>query len=64
MRPAAFDGLTGLQTFLSQYRTVNSEDLVALQGADKEEAEDILFELEADGRLKEDEPGEFALKEE
>lgn len=62
LRPAKYDGLTGLRTFLDQYGTVNEDDLVALQGADAEEAEQILFEMELDGVLEEQTSGEYAVK--
>lgn len=62
MRPAKYDGLTGLRTFLGQYGTVNKDDLVALQGADAQEAEDLLLEMEVDGVLEERTTGEYAVK--
>lgn len=62
MRPAKYDGLTGLRTFLGQYETVNKDDLVALQGADAQEAEDLLLEMEVDGVLEERTTGEYAVK--
>lgn len=62
LRPATYDGLTGLRTFLDQYGTVNEDDLVALQGADAEEAEQILFEMELDGVLEEKTVGEYEVK--
>ena len=59
LRLATFEALTGLKTFLSEFRTINCDYLVALQGGGEEESEDILRELVIDGRLEENAPGEF-----
>ncbi|MDD7586813.1 MAG: hypothetical protein SPK00_12280 [Corynebacterium glucuronolyticum] len=61
MRLATFDALTGLKTFRFDFRTINCDDLVALQGGGEEESEDILRELVIDGRLEENAQGEFML---
>ncbi|WP_143336939.1 hypothetical protein [Corynebacterium glucuronolyticum] len=61
LRLATFEALTGLKTFLSEFRTINCDDLVALQGGGEQESEDILRELVIGGRLEENAPGEVTL---
>lgn len=61
LRPEKFNDLIGLDRFLMQYDTFDRADLVALQGADEEEAATILTKLEAENLVEQKSPGQYTL---
>ncbi|MCI6206335.1 MAG: DUF5635 domain-containing protein [Corynebacterium glucuronolyticum] len=61
LRPAEFDDLTGVDTFLSQFGLISCKDLAAMQGFDVETAEDVLDGLTRQGVLMKTGPDEYLL---
>lgn len=61
LRPEKFNDLIGLDRFLMQYDTFDRADLVALQGANEEEAATILTKLEAENLVEQKSPGQYTL---